>query len=114
MVPVTTFSMDTSNAPASIYPATDMLTYASDGSVGVIPSYISGVSIHIVTVCDVAVAPDHSVSVVGTFTSIWGFVAVLGYTTPGTGLAISIGSIAPCLAAPCPPRVPSLPLRSTS
>jgi hypothetical protein len=87
-----------------------MLAYASDGSIGVIPSYVSGVSIRAVTVYGVAVAPGHSTSVVGTFTSIWGFTAVLGYATPGTGLAISIGSIAPCLAAPCPPRVPPLPL----
>jgi hypothetical protein len=70
MVPITTFSTDTSNVPASIYPATDMLAYVSDGFVGVIPSYVSGVSIRVVAVCDVAVAPGHSASVVGTFTSI--------------------------------------------
>jgi hypothetical protein len=64
------FSMDASDAPASICPITDTLACANGGSVGVIPSCVNGVSGRAVTVCDVTAVPDRSASITGASTSI--------------------------------------------
>jgi hypothetical protein len=49
-VPITTFSMDALDTPASVCPIVDMLACARAGSVDIIPSYVNGVSSHTVTV----------------------------------------------------------------
>lgn len=106
MVPITTFSMNTSDAPTSIYPAIDTFTCVSGGSIDVTSSSVSGVSSRAVSVYDVTAAPGRSASITTTSTSIKGVTVVLSRVAPSTSLAVSVGDVTPMPAAP---RLPWLP-----
>jgi hypothetical protein len=89
------FSTDASNVLASVCPTANVLACANGGSNGIIPSCVNGISCRAISVYDVTAMPDRSASIVGASTSIWGIVVMLSRAALGTGLAISIGNIAP-------------------